>query len=582
MYSARGFRHGDCDGIEAMESRIMFSTFHCNMSALSAGSHLNNYQVTMWATGGKAASYVVHWNDTHSGGSLAITYTAPSGGGPLSVNYQYKGSYTGTITVTATSTTNAVATAYFALNPSYGTFQGVQGTGASTLTPNATAGAVGQTSEVIDNTGDMFNGDTFVAHAYYPTSGSQPLIGITAFDADGKSIGKWGSINGVANNGTYVVPAFGGGTNPFDIPAAIGIAIAPSGDTFIVVAGRCATGWAVCAVDTAANTALVNNYGIPGWNSAANFEAGKATALELDADSGLPPRVAVVGTNNTHMVAAALDLSDGLPWNDGSTPANYYWGSTGIVTIPFSGSYAVSAGANAVIEVDDAFGLGPEELIVGGYTSWCCGTTSASDFTLVSINDANGNVDGSTRTNVGTTLGCSASVDSVYSLVATGSGRGPIYVDAIGQSNGVSGSPMTFAQYNVGSSTGVVGSLVTSFGQYGVGIATGPAGTAYSAVATDVANGGFVVTGSSGGDIITAEFTSSGAAFTGFGNGGVMYQDLGANVVGGTNSTDIGYGVILAEDGTSILVCGATTPSGSSFNQIALVEYLPSNQVTIS
>lgn len=320
---------------------------------------------------------------------------------------------------------------------------------------------------------------------------------------------------------------------------------------------------------------LSTQYGNFDHNTPSSFEAGQATAVEAEQTDSAGHMV-VVGTDGTHIVAAALNVAD--------LTAYTAWGTTGIVTVPLSGSYPIKAGANAVIEADDTSGISPgEEVIVGGYTNWCCITSSGSDFTLVSIEDGNGTVDSTIRTNIGTTLCtvsgvCSPSVDSVYALVPFETSGGSFVLDAVGQSTAF--NDITITQYSLNSTTGVVGSLVSSFGQYSAGIAIGPAGNAYSAVLID-SSGDIAVTGNASGDIITAAFTAGGATYTGFGNSGVMYQDLGTNVVGGANSNDIGYGAILDADG-SILICGATTPSGSSFSQIALVEYLPSNQVVIS
>ncbi|HZL38584.1 MAG TPA: hypothetical protein VFC78_24970 [Tepidisphaeraceae bacterium] len=140
--------------IESLESRLLFSTnFYCNMSAQRMGSHTSNYQVEVSTSGQKASSYVIHWNDTNLGGTMSTTYTAPTSGAPLSESYQYKGTFNGTITAVATSTTSATATAYFALSSNFGNFQGASDSGATTYGPDGTKGGVGQTSMVIDNTG---------------------------------------------------------------------------------------------------------------------------------------------------------------------------------------------------------------------------------------------------------------------------------------------------------------------------------------------------------------------------------------------------------------------------------------------
>ncbi|HZL36323.1 MAG TPA: hypothetical protein VFC78_13475 [Tepidisphaeraceae bacterium] len=139
--------------IEALESRLLFTTFNCYMSAQAMGSHTSNFQVEVSSTGQKASSYVIHWNDSNPGGTMSTTYTAPTSGAPLSESYQYKGTFNGTITAVATSTTSATATAYFALNSNFGNFQGASDSGATTYGPYGTKGSVGQASMVLDDTG---------------------------------------------------------------------------------------------------------------------------------------------------------------------------------------------------------------------------------------------------------------------------------------------------------------------------------------------------------------------------------------------------------------------------------------------
>src|SRR5665213_2013071 len=90
----------------------------------------------------------------------------------------------------------------------------------------------------------------------------------------------------------------------------------------------------------------------------------------------------------------------------------------------------------------------------------------------------------------------------------------------------------------------------------------------------------FIVTGGTGaGDVITCQFTALGAADTTFGNAGVMYQDLGST---SANSNDIGYALLYDPTANSVLICGATTPGGSSTSILGLVEYQDSNKVSIS
>ncbi|HZL36321.1 MAG TPA: hypothetical protein VFC78_13465 [Tepidisphaeraceae bacterium] len=139
--------------IEGLESRIMLTAFTCSMSGVPSRSHLYTYSAILTTTDGQANKFVVHWNDPNTGGSITQTYYPPAGGAPYTASYMYKGAFTtGTITVVATSTTGATATAHFALNSAFGNFDGVQGTGLSTDNPYGDTVSVGQTSMVLDIT----------------------------------------------------------------------------------------------------------------------------------------------------------------------------------------------------------------------------------------------------------------------------------------------------------------------------------------------------------------------------------------------------------------------------------------------
>jgi len=562
--------------IEGLESRIMLSAFTCSMSGVPSRSHLYTYSAILTTTDGQANKFVVHWNDPNTGGSITQTYYPPAGGAPYTATYTYKGAFTtGTITVVATSTTGATATAHFALNSAFGNFDGVQGTGLATDNPYGNTGSVGQTSMVLDNvSGDALVGEILVAHSY--ASGGSSLFGITAFK-NGQIDGTFGSIGGVANSGTYVVPPFGGGS---DVPFAIAVAADGSGNALIVVVGKCASGWAIATVDTA-KYGVSGTYGTPEYETPSSFEAGQANAVTFD-NSG---NIVAAGTDGTHIVAAQV-YTDLSPYS--------YWGpgGDGIVTVPLSGD-ELSAGGNAVIDEQNTYGSAADEVLVGGYTSFCCGACggcggtgpSGSDYTLVPIEDGSGTVDTITRTNIGAAIAaathcsgglCDPSADSVYSLVPYYDGT-TFAVDAVGQSNAEPGNLITVAQYPVDLSTGVPGGLVSGFGQYS-GIATGPSGSAQSAVLVSTSTGAFAVTGTYGNDIITCQFTGTGGTDTTFGNAGVMYQDFGTT---SNNSTDNGFGILLNSDG-SLIVVGNTLASGATKYQIALVNYLDSNNVQIT
>lgn len=562
--------------VESLEHRLhLTGTFDCYMSAAVVNRTVS---IVLWTTGGQASQYVVYWNDTNSGGSISTTYTAPANGTPLPESYTYHGTGTFSPTVTTVATlsgSSTTATAYYALNKSFGNFQ-AQGTGASTYVPNGDVNSVGQTSMAIDPVStDHFYKEVFVAHSYYPSGGGGPLFGITAFSG-GQFDSSWGTYNGAANNGTLVVPSFGGGS---DVPYAI--AYDPNGTTpLLIVVGKCATGWAIAVVNMSLDTGGTGQYGNAQKTSASNFEAGQANAVWADQTDGGGHFVAV-GTNNTKMVAVGENSADLSVYSSWPTPS-------GIVTIPYTGSQATQASANSVVEVDDVLGIHTgEELIIGGYTSFCCsGFPFSSDFTLVDLQDSDGTAGslGSIRTNIGQTLhhdGHSVtnnpSTDSAYSVVPWQDSTGVQYFTAVGQSNALGAQRFTMAQYT--KDTNGHFALYSSFGQYGDGIATGPAGAAHGAVLDSLTNGTFEVVGAANGDFLTAKFTALGALDTTFGNGGLMYQDFGDTA--GNNSGDTGYSVEIGIDG-SILVCGNTLPNGPQFQRIALVDILDGNTLTVN
>ncbi|HZL38581.1 MAG TPA: hypothetical protein VFC78_24955 [Tepidisphaeraceae bacterium] len=564
---------------EVVESRLLLSAFYCNISAVPTRAHTSTFQMEITPTGGTPSKYVINWNDP--GGIKSQTINSP-GSAPYRATHPYTEAYTGPITVVATSTTNATATAYFALSSSFGNFQGVQGTGAAIYNPYGNTISVGQTFAAMDNvSGDVLNGDVFVAGAYSIGAGS--YFGVTAF-LNGQVDSRFGSINGVQNNGTFVVPQFGGGG---DVPLAISVGSNGSNGV-IAVAGKCATGFAVALISTVYDQPS-KTYGVWLWNTPSYFEPGQANGVEVDSTDG--NHLVAVGTDGTHIVAAAMNLDDGTPYNDG---LGHTWGATGIITVPLSAN-AVSATGNTVVEEDEVPDTqnGENLIIIGGATNWqitACGCTpeSGSDFTLVAVEDYTGTIDTDLRTNIGLELTaygscvfCSPSVDSVYSLVFWDDPVSGYVVDAIGQSTAT--QAITIAQYAL-NVQGVPTALVSGFGQAGSGIARGPAGNAYAAAIVSPTTGTFVVTGSTyaGGDMLTCQFNASGALDTTFGNAGVMQQDLGTT---SANSYDFAYSVIvttIGTDGYAIIIDGSTLQPGTTKYQIGMAEYLDSNQVVIS
>lgn len=572
---------------EPLEHRIhLTTTFHSYMSAAISGRTVT---VILWTTGGKASQYVVYWNDTNSGGSVSQTFTGPTDGSPLTKSYTYHGAYTGPITSVATlSGSSTTATAYYALDGSFGTFQ-ASGTGATRWNPNGNTGSVGQTSALVDTIGGSFDtllGDLFVAHSYYPSGGGGPLFAVTAF-ANGQFDSRFGTINGTtANNDTYVVPSFGGGS---DIP--LGITVAKDGDSgvYLIVVGKCARGWAMCEINTEQTAGLTGTYGNAVWNipsGSGTFDSGQANAAVVDTTDN--DHFFVVGTDGTHMAVGNLEVGDGSPF--GSS-----WGTKGVITVPFTNPHSSFtdnyALGNSVLEVDDATTASGEEIVVAGTTCYACGTgcnaITGSDFTVVEINQDTASVDKNLRTNVGFQQGrnsLSPSTDAGYGIVGYNDGTNT-YVTAVGQTNYWGSDYFTMEQYNYST-----GALVSTFGQYS-GIAKGPAGDAYAAFTPlDSTTGEIWVTGASGGDMLTAAFTGSGSlessGSSAWGNAGLWYQDLGDSA-STNNSTDIGWCMVplYQSDGTTLkklLVCGTTIPNGQTKTQIALAQYTPTNQVTIA
>ena len=571
--------------VEPLEHRVHLSaTFNCYMSAVVSGRTVT---VILWTTGGKASQYVVNWNDPNTNGTISATYTAPSDGSPLTKSYTYKGAYTGAITTVATlSGTNTTATAYYALDGSFGTFQ-ASGTGATRWNPNGNTNTVGQTSAVVDTIGggsDPLLNDVFVAHSYYPTGGGGPLIGITALSAYGQFDSKFGSYNNAANNGTYVVPSFGGGS---DVPYAMAMAVDGGANAiFLIVVGKCSRGWAICVINTERNNNVSGtNYGNPKWDlpiGSTPLDGGQANAVEMETTDGTT-HFAVAGTDGTHMVVANLNLADGTPFNTN-------WGTSGLVTVPFAGGHANFqdniASGNSILELDDQVAVDPgEELIVAGCTYFSCGGTcgcgaiTGSDFTIVEIGDESATVDATLRTNIGLTLSSSPSTDAAYGVVAYEPVGAHINLTAVGQTNYWGADHFTLEQYDF-----TTGALVSSFGQHS-GIDEGPAGDANAVLMPAFSSAGeFFVTGAAGGDILTAAFANTGSlessGSSAFGNGGLWYQDLGDSA-SANNSTDIGWSLTFLADG-SLLVCGTTVPNGQSNRQIALTAYTLTNQAVVT
>lgn len=437
------------------------------------------------------------------------------------------------------------------------------------------------------NSNDRFYKEAFVASTYYPSGGGGPLFAVTAF-SNGQPDSSWGVYNGAANDGTFVVPSFGGGS---DIPVAI--AYDPNGGTgnpYLVIVGKSATGWAIAVLDTNLNTGISINYGNVVQDSMNSLESGQANAVWVDQTDGGGHFVAV-GTDGSHMVAIGESSASLTAYTIGGSS----WpGTYGIRTYSYASGTgtANSASANSVIELDDASnyqGTDNESLIIGGNTQWCnntCTPTSGSDFTLVQINDSDGSVGplGSIRTNIGQTLGSghatnNPSYDVAESVVPFSStGAGPLYLTAVGQSNALGSDHFTMVQYKPNTNhNGYV--LVTTFGQYSDGVLTGPTGDAYAAIPDSFSSGTFEVLGASGSDFLVAKYTSSGSLDTSFGNAGLMYQDFGDT--SGNNSNDVGYSLAMATDG-SLLACGTTIQPGASHTQIALADLLDGNQLTVS
>jgi hypothetical protein len=569
--------------LEALEQRMLFTAFTASMSAPQTGSYGSAYTVDLYNSGGQASQWDVKWRD---GTADTIVNASSYLGGvfpvPLPVSHTYSSSSppTGPIYATATlaSNTSIHAIARYALNVGYGTGSRFTHSGQTLYNPYANYGSVNVDAMVVDHVGgDTFNGDSYITHPFYQQNGTAQFA-VTLIDASGAPVNAWG------NDGTYVVSSFGGGS---DVPYAI--AISPDGAE-LAIAGKCSTGWAIAVVSTALNGSV---YGSTVWHTASSFVSGtgsQANAVEIEqTEVNSPVHLVAVGTDGTHMVAAALNMADG----------SAFWSGTGVVTIALP-AHPGSATATAVVENDelDVHIANAEQLIVGGTTYYCCtGVEFGSNFTLVALADSDGSLNpysnfgtgGVIQTNFGNTA-CAGSWsnDSLYGLAEWIPSGGAELVTAVGSSNAQCGTTdFALARY-----AATTGALDTSFGPSSNGLAFGPAGVARAVVIQGAAfgSGTLDVSGSFNDDVVVAQFlpTASGTLVAGdadpnFGYGGVYQTDFGATT---NNSTDAGYSVDLQYDSlgniAGILVCGTSLQSGSSNAEIALADYLPSNAIVLS
>jgi len=548
------------------------------------------YTVDLAATGAPAYHWHVSWGDGAANDYWAYNYSGSVFPQPLAVNHSYANpSPSGGYVVTAAAYTSAgvQANATFALSSSFGnTFSS---SGKSTLAPS---GATNNTGYIM--TVAPFSGNVYVAGKF------NNKFGITRFNKFGQLDYSWG------DQGTFSV-SFDTGV---DTPRAINV---DEGESTIAVAGTCATGWAVASISTQQDFNNPNHpFGILNWAVSPNHEPGQPNALAID-DSA-DNKIVVVGTNGASMVALSLNTGDGS--FDTSWGVNH--NGIAIINVPGTDSSV----ANTIVETKDPYDL----WLIGGSASYqapfcnaccdgccsgccdgcCVSTYTASDFVLVRLYDdtefgtqfgppnSNGQLDtsfgnrGIVRTNFGNILVPAGVVpasacnepsigDADYSLVEWfDPNRGESFITAVGNTDvnmDNAGIQIGLAHYHSSN-----GALDTTFGTHGVIL--GPTGTAKAAVLANSNTGAIIAAGANrlGNDFQMVQFNSNGSLDNTFGNNGILLVDFGST---SGNSVDLADSIAVETDG-SILVGGSTYTTSSLNQSLALVDFVPSNTVTIT
>ena len=566
---------------EPLEPRVLLS-FVAHMSAQATGAVNANYAIDLTTTGDQASKWVVNWGDTHSDTFLASGQPGGQFGVPFSPTHQYAaGSYAITATSTSNSNSNVTSTTGFALNMNFGTSP-FQQSGKTVDKPSGSTGNANGEAMVVDPS----NGDIYVAAPYTPSGGGATVFSVSRYlPASSSAIGGVKDTSGFGSNGSVTAQALGGTTTEVDIPLAMII----DDRSRLYLAGKTTvngvTTWGL-AVFSGANSGSFT-WGVTGTlPSGKSFPTGQANAIILDPTDHEAILVgsAAGGKMGVAVINPTTEDFD-TSFNNGS-PLSIATGSSGTAT-----AYSV---------IDQENNMGNDELIVGGTTTYCQGSTSAGDFTFAEVDDT-GTLDsnfgnqgssypGVYRLNFGNKLGvghaCNIpSLDSCYSLLEYSTVTTNDGFIAVGGSNALGGSSDSFAlaRFSMASSQPA---LDTHFGNHsdGLAIGMGVSGDAYTAV-LDPNTNYILAAGSNLGNFEVARFTnatSSGGAVdnsfgfrgfeTDFGSTSGVATDVARSIV-----IDTWSGAPLAD-----VVVGGYTFTNSSNAQIALADYLPNNCVAIS
>lgn len=509
--------------VEMAESRILLS-FSGSLSGLPTAITSDSYTLYATTTGSTSASSETF----HFGDGYSTTVSSPSD--PQAANHAYGSPTTYTPTANITPSGGSAITVPLTLDSTFGNSPTYSGKTVANSYGNT--GLNGGTAMAID----PYSGNIYVAAPYDETSTTSEFA-VTSFQSNG-------SLNADFNSTGTATVGFDSGK---DVP----VAIAVDGSGNVVVAGNCATGFAVARFTSTGS--LDSSFGSDGVLS--GFLSGTCTGMIIDSSGN----IVLCGYTGSPSEFVAFRLT-----YNGDIDTSF--GTLGKKTVAFSGSS--NSGANAIVQEN----FGNEDYILGGWSCQCSG--SQEDFALAALSDTNGSLDtgfnstGMVTTNLGLASCCTASSDADYALVSDGNNSRII---AAGGTYYASQNAFGIAVYTSS------GALDTTFNTHGVKVVDiGTSATAYSVdlqsdgqiVAAGTASGVTGMTGTGSDFAVVRLSGSSGAPDSNFGASGVAVTDFNA-------AADTAYAVKVDSDGTILA-------AGNSGGDIALARYLADNYVTVS
>lgn len=563
--------------VESLEQRLLM-TFAASLSSPIQAVKDASYTAYVHRTGSQSASSETFRFDDPLGGDVTVTNPAVLQAAShiyRSVNVPPDG--TGhAVNANVTPSGGTQFNIPLTLNSNFG-----HGTGNSLNSGKFVSPPQGATSGNAYGMAGDGDGNLYVAGSYTDSGGNKPFA-ITKFDYSGAVVTAFG------NNGTKTI-AFDTGTDiAYDVMYIDGGA-SGAGDDTIVVAGTCASGWAVARLkwNPASQQVDLLDTSFDGDGKRSAFQAGELRAAGFQAlgAPGVTDLILLAGRDNSsNMVVYALNDSDGsTAWSK---------------TITFGTQYNFQEAYDVLSQHLDG------KVVVAGLACRAS-PDSGNDFALARLNPSDGSFDttfdgdGKVTTNFGCLISGSCPVpsyDTAYALVeSVDDGRNSIY--AVGKTNHSGADRFAVVSYLNSN-----GSRDPNFKKTGLpnGLSTGPLGTAYDARIQDVSAApgyGMVMAvgggtpGDTSSDFILARFktvqsgeTTGGALDADFGAAGAASTDFRKD---GTYSTgyDVARRVRFAlgnhADHTYSIIAAGFSGSTSTGGNIALAEYLPRNRIYV-